>query len=261
MTILGKKSQAILSLLILLFFSPFSEIFGQKPDSQELEKTPVSLETDYALSSLPPRLRHDATVYLLDPEKGYYIAHKGFNGFVCFVARTEWEWGEFRKDIAVAISFDVEGSRTIFPVYKDVAAMRASGKFTATQVKNLVIDRIKKGIYKAPARSGISYMLAPLMRTYSGKPNSNYVMTMNMPHTMIYAPYLTNADIGGSQNEGPLVVNPGAFFLGKRKSPFGYIIFPVGETEKAKIIKDNKELLKRLTDYKGYFKLQKDGMR
>lgn len=229
----------------------------------QLEKIPAALETDFALSALPPQLRHDATVYLLDPNKGYYVAHKGSNGFICFVTRTEWEWGEFRKDEAAAISFDAEGARTMFPVCMDVAAMRATGKFTALQINNIVMDRIRKGIYKAPAKAGVSYMLAPVMRTYPGKPDHHDVMTMKMPHYMFYAPYVTNTDIGNIPNgqaDGPVVINPGAMWLGERKSPYGFIILPVGATETAKIINANKGLLKRLADYKAYFKVEAGSM-
>jgi len=250
-----KGFRRALSVLVVLFISIQS--FAQKTTDWQLEKMPVDLETDFALSCLPPQLRHNATVYLLDPQKGYYIAHKGTNGFICFVTRTEWEWAEFRKDIYTAISYDAEGTRTVFPVYLDVAAMRASGKFTALQIKNIVIDRIKKGTYKAPAKPGISYMLAPVMRTYPGNPDHHDVMTMNMPHYMFYAPYLTNADIGNIPNgqaDGPVVINPGALFLGERKSPYGYTIIGAGAPEKAKIISENKGLLKRLADYRPYLK-------
>ncbi len=258
---LAKKSRKGLLALITLFIAVQS--FAQKPGDWHLEKMPVSLETDFALSALPPQLRHNATVYLLDPKKGYYIAHKGSNGFLCFVSRTEWEWGEFRQDIVTAISYDAEGARTFFPVSLDVAAMRATGKFTPSQIKNIVIDRIRKGVYKAPARTGISYMLAPVMRTYPGKPDHHDVLTMNAPHYMFYAPYLTNTDIGNIPNgqaDGPVVINPGAMWLGERKSPYGFIILSAGATERAKIISDNKALLKRLIDYKPYFKAQAGSM-
>jgi hypothetical protein len=250
-----KKCRQALFLLAILFSAVQS--FAQKPADTKLDKMPVALETDYALSALPPQLRPGATVYLLDPAKGYYIARKGSNAFITFVMRTAWEWAEFRNDIVTAISYDAEGARAIFPIYEDVAAMRASGKFTAPQVRNIVIDRIKKGIYKAPARQGISYMLAPVMRTYPGKPDQHNVMTMQMPHYMFYAPYLTNADIGNipdGQADGPFLVNPEAMFLGKTKAPYGYIIVPAGEKERAKIVADNKGLLKRLADHKPYLK-------
>src|SRR5471030_2478584 len=234
------------------------QCFAQKPVADpQVDKMPVALETDYALSALPPQLRPGATVYLLDPAKGYYVARKGSNGFICFVMRTAWEWAEFRNDVVTAISYDAEGAKSIFPIYEEAAAMRASGKFTALQARNIILDKIKKGIYKAPARAGLSYMLAPVMRTYPAKPDDHTVLTMHMPHYMFYAPYLTNADIGNTpdgRQDGPMLVSPEAMFLGERKAPYAYIIVPAGEKEKAKILADNKDLLKRLADYSPYFR-------
>lgn len=258
---LAKKCRPSLLLAIFLFISIQS--FAQMPADWQLEKMPPALETDFALSSLPPQLRDGATVYLLDPAKGYYVARQGPNGFICFVARTEWEWGVFAKNEAAAISYDAEGARTIFPVYMDVAAMRASGKFTPLQIRDTVIDRISKGVYKAPSRTGISYMLGPVMRAYTGTPADTQVVTMSMPHYMIYAPYLSNTDIGNipdGQADGPFVINAGAMSLGQNKSPYGYIIIPAGATEKAKIIADNKDLMDRLIAYKSYFKVSSGGM-
>jgi hypothetical protein len=250
----SKKCRRVLFFILLL---SAAQCFAQTPADPKLDKMPVALETDFALSSLPPQLRPGATVYLLDPAKGYYVARKGTNGFICFVMRTAWEWAEFRNDIVTAISYDAEGARVIFPIYLDAAAMRASGKYTALETRNIIVDKIKKGIYKAPARPGISYMLAPLMRTYPAKPDQHTVMTMHGPHYMFYAPYLTNADIGNipeGQADGPFLVHPEAMFLGEKKAPYGYIIVLEGEKEKAKIVADNKVLLKRLADYKPYLK-------
>jgi len=56
-----------------------------------LDKMPRDLEVRYPLSALPPHLRADATTYVLDPDKGYELNHKGTNGFSCFVERTEHE--------------------------------------------------------------------------------------------------------------------------------------------------------------------------
>lgn len=231
---------------------------ARKPAGPQLDRMPVKLETDYALSSLPPQLRAGATVYLLDPAKGYYIARKGTNGFICFISRTEWQWAEFRNDVCTPISYDAEGARTIFPVYMDVAAMRASGKYTPVQVKNIVIDRVKKGIYKGPGRAGVSYMLAPVMRVYTGNADNNTVMTMEMPHYMFYAPHITNTDLGNIPNgqaDGPFVSDPSAVIFGQTKSPYGLIIVPAGEKEAAKIVADNKDLLKRLGDYRAFMRV------
>lgn len=237
-----------------------SVCLSQETAATKLEKMPPDLERDFALSALPFHLRKEATVYLLDPAKGYYLAKKGTNGFICYIERTAWEWGEFRNDVAAPISYDAEGARKIFTVAMDVAAMRASGKYTAKQVQGIIKDRISKGIYKAPSRSGISYMLAPLMRVYTGTPPNNQVMTMAMPHYMFYAPYLNNADIGGDTTNGPFVNNPDNAVLGDRKGPYGFIIMPAGKSERAEIIKANGDLLKRLVVYKSYYKINSSGM-
>lgn len=232
---------------------------GQTNNDWKLEKMPVDLETDFALSALPPHLRSGATVYLLDPAKGYYIARQGTNGFVCFIARTEWEWAEFRQDVATPISYDAEGNKTIMPIYIDVAAMRATGKCTPAQIKDTVVARIKAGYYKAPSRPGISYMEAPMMRVYtSSDPHNNNVASVSMPHYMYYAPYLTYKDLGidSASSQSPFLVNPDAWVLGNgHGGPYEYVITPLNEAETAKIQEAGMALLKRLADYKPYFKV------
>ena len=254
-TIVSEFKKIALFFFAILFLCIRSA--AQKTTDTQLEKWPVDLETDFALSSLPKHLQSGATVYLLDPQKGYYVGRQGSNGFICFVSRTEWEWEEFRNDLATPISYDAEGAKTIFPVYKDVAAMRASGQFTPAQIKDSVTKRIKEGIYKAPSRTGVSYMLAPLMRVYPTTPDNKIAITMSMPHYMFYAPYITYSDVGikPDAQEGLMMVNPGEWVLGKRKGPYGYIIIAANEGEKTKIVNDNKGLIKRLSDYKPYLKI------
>lgn len=236
---------------LLLFFSLTAtfNLLGQGPN-WELEKMPEPLETDFALSALPPHLRSDASIYLLDPKKGYYLSHKGSNGFVCFVDRTEWDRKEYRNDIASPISYDAEGARVIFPVYMDVAVMRASGKYSVGQIKDTVDARVKKGIYKVP-KPGISYMLGPLMRTFND--SGTKVITISVPHYMYYAPYLTAADFGCRKNTEAEPGEP--IVLGDGKSPHGYALFFASEKEKAKIVEAQKELLRRLAEYKPYFQI------
>jgi hypothetical protein len=249
------------ALWILLVLNTTIQGLGQTTGNWKLEKMPVDLETDFALSALPPQLRDAATVYLLDPEKGYYIGHQGSNGFVCFIIRTEWEWAEYRQDLATPISYDAEGARTILPVYLDVAAMRASGKYSPVEIRDTVIKRIRRGYYKAPSRPGISYMEAPMMRVYTGNPDNNHVASISMPHYMYYVPYLTYADIGLDSNvsQAPFLVNPDGMVLGgEQKGPYEYLISPLNEAETAKILASGQALLKRLEDYRAYFKV--DGM-
>jgi len=233
--------------LALIWLLAMTNLACAQSHDWELDKMPKDLETDFALSALPSHLRADASIYLLDPNKGYYISKKGTNGFICFVIRTEWERAQFRTDLYTPISFDAEGAKVIFPVYADAAAMRASGKFGAKQIKDTIDSRIEKGIYKSP-KPGISYMLGPVMRTFDDK---NVVVTMSIPHYMFYAPYLTAADLGctAKASEGEPIV------LGEGKSPHGFAIMMTGEKAKSKIVADQAQLVKRLAEYRPYLKI------
>ena len=231
-----------------------TSVFAQQTKSWLLDKMPADLETEYALSALPPHLREHATVYLLDPEKGYYMARQGTNGFSTFVNRTEWEHVEFAPDIYEPISYDSAGSKVYLTPFFDVAAMRASGKYTPSQIKDTIVKRVNNGTYKPASRVGVSYMLSPLLRVQTEQGIVNQVM----PHYMFYAPYLDDNDIGGSWISGsnqPFMVNSGKV-LDKSHSIFNFIIVPAGEDEKAKIIEEDKDLLRRLAEYKSILKIE-----
>ncbi len=248
---MARDCRRTLSFVAIVFVSFNS--FGQKSDDWKLERMPTDLETAFALSSLPPHLRDAATVYLLDPDKGYYIARQGTNGFSAFVNRTEWEWAEFVQDDYAAISYDEEGTKTYMPVFLDVAAMRASGKYRPSQIRDFIIKGVKDGKYKAPSRTGVSYMLSPLLRAHPGQEKE--IVNMVMPHYMFYAPRVDNKDIGGVWDaHSPYAINSGDI-LDKEHSIFNYIILPAGDTEKAGIIEENKDLLRRLAEYKPYLKV------
>lgn len=219
-----------------------------------LEKMPVDLETEFALSALPPRLREGATVYLLDPAKGYYVGRPGTNGFVTFVSRTEWERAEYRQDIFAAISFDPDGARSHMPVFLAVAEMRASGKYKPDEIRETIRKRVLDGIYQGPSRAGVSYMVSPLLRTYPDN-QAREVTNIVMPHYMFYAPRIDNTDIGAVwDGHGPFVIDSGAI-LDKQHSIFNFIIIPAGDTERAAIIEANKDLLRKLEAYKSFLKV------
>jgi len=84
---------------------------GQANDTA-LEPMSAKLETRFALSAAPPALREQATVYLLDPGKGYQLARKGRNGVTCIVERTAWELADFRNDIYIPLCYDAPGTKT-----------------------------------------------------------------------------------------------------------------------------------------------------
>ena len=219
---------------------------AQSGSQIKLERMPESLENRFALSALPPHLRDSATTYALDPQKGYVVDRKGTNGFSCIVMRTEWSWPQlaFRDDIFVPICYDDEGSKKMLPVWMDAAKLRAQG-LGPRQVYEETMKKFDNGTYQKPARAGISYMIAPFMRTYPS-PDATEVVTMSMPHYMFYAPNVKDADIGGK----PLSQYP--FALPQGPGPHDVIILLVGQAEKTKIVADSADLLSELCSYRKF---------
>jgi hypothetical protein len=243
----GSRSAVLLLLACMSCLAQTGKAGGSSDTpSPKLEKMPESLEARLALTALPPHLRDGATVYVLDPAQGYIVNRRGTNGFSCFVMRTEWMWPQFafRDDIFVPMSYDGEGSAKMMPVWMDVAQMRAHALLPKDVYKE-VMKRFGDGSYQKPARSGISYMIAPLMRTYPA-PNATEVVTFSGPHYMFYAPNIRDADIGGK----PFSQYP--FILPQGPGPHDVIILLVGEAEKAKILADSSDLLKELCTYRKY---------
>lgn len=232
----------------------------------KLQPLPQDLEIELALSSLPPHLRDGATVYILNPEKGFEVARNGTNGFHAFVARTgddtfrgSWPLKEYRDDILYPISFDEAGAKAQMRVFFDAAEMQAGGT-PPGELKKIIKERYKTGYYKAPERGGVSYMLSPILRTYLNPDQNGDVATNNVPHVMHYAPDVSNEDIGGaiptaeqmdymsrhghwpdSHYQYPFVILHG---------PHGFVVQFLGGTERAAINKEYEEMLERLCEIK-----------
>lgn len=128
-----RKAQAIVVVAVLLFaLAAGAEM--QTPKAMKIEPLPRDLEIQLALSALPPHLRDGATVYTLNPDKGFEVAREGTNGFHAFVARTgddsfrgSWPLTEYRDDILYPISFDAAGAKAQMRVFFDAAEMQAKG--------------------------------------------------------------------------------------------------------------------------------------
>jgi hypothetical protein len=216
---------------------------------KKIEPLPRDLEIQLALSALPPHLRENATVYVLNLRKGFEVARKGTNGFHALVARTgddafrgAWPLTEYRDDILYPIAFDSAGAKEPMRVFFDAAEMQAKGT-PSGELKRIIKDRYKTGYYKAPERAGISYMLSPILRTYENPEESDKVPTINSPHVMYYAPNVSKEDIGGGKPGGmyPHLIMPG---------PHGVIVQHLGVTEKQAINKEYGEMLQRLCKIK-----------
>jgi hypothetical protein len=177
------------------------------------------LETRLAVNALPKELRDGAAVMVLE-SNGYVKVRSGTNPFTCIVSR---RGGNFYP-----VCFDEEGTRTILAAFADDAVFRMKGS-TEQEIEQKLAEGFEQGRYRPPSRPGIAYMLSPA--TYmvnSGK------LERTPPHTMFYAPFLTNADIGGILGKTALVDRPG---------PHGMIIVLAGQKEREALMSESQSLV------------------
>jgi hypothetical protein len=147
-------------------------------------------EVALAISAAPAHLRDAATVFVFGRD-GYRRVRVGTNGFTCLVNRDGAQSGDRTLR---PTCWDGEGSRTIVPVMLRVGTLLAQGK-SAAAIRDDIDTGFRTGHFQAPTRVGIAYMLAGDVRdvdTATGAVRS----LAHPPHYMIYAPGVTNADIG-----------------------------------------------------------------
>lgn len=148
-------------------------------------------EIELALSAGPEHLRSDATVYVFG-KSGYTKIRSGGNGFTCMVNRDGNQAGDNHLK---PTCWDPEGSATIVPITLRVGELLAQGK-TADEIKQDIDAGFSAGRFRSPRKAGIAYMLkGDVQYDPKTKEVSN---TSFPPHYMIYAPGVTNADIGMS---------------------------------------------------------------
>lgn len=221
----------------------------------KLEKMPPQLETQFALSAAPPKVRSAASVYLLDPAKGYYLSHQGTNGVTCIVQRTDWEMPEYHDDVYWPVCYDALGTKTYLKTIMDAAALRAQGVSSAA-LSAEIAKRYRDKSYAVPDKAGVSYMVGPVMRAV-GPPDMK-VHTMAMPHLMFYAPFVTDKDIGAAPdfNDPSTLIYPFMDKHTKGEAEHSYIIQPLGQAETAKILSDEQRLVKDLCSYRDFLCLE-----
>src|ERR1700730_3568146 len=161
-------------------------------------------EIELALKAAPAHLRNDATVYVFG-KRGYEKARTGTNGFSCMVNRDGTQNGNYTL---LPTCWDPEGSRTILPVMLRVGELIAQEK-SAADIKRDIDDGFNQGRFHSPGKTGIAYMLAGDVK-FDPK-SGQFGSTTFPPHYMIYAPGVTNADIGVSKEA--LQKTPGLPFV------------------------------------------------
>lgn len=230
------------------------------PAAGKLEPLPRDLEIQLAQSALPPHLRDSATIYVLNPAKGFEIAHRGSNGFHALVARTgddtfrgSWPLREYRTDILYPIGFDAAGAQAQMRIFLDAAEMQAKG-MPAQRLKEIMRERYRTKYYPMPKRAGVAYMLAPVVRTFSNPDHDDGALTLNIPHVMYFSPNVSNEDVGGSmptaEEFGYLAEHrhwggtryPFVILTG----PYGYTVQFLGTAEREALTRQYDEILVRL---------------
>jgi hypothetical protein len=255
--ILSKSFSVVLSLMVCASAGAQSNTQSNEARSRGIEALPRDVEIELAASALPKHVRDNATIYVLDPRKGFEIARKGANGFHALVARTgddsfrgSWPLDQYSDDQLYPISFDSAGAKAHMQVFLDAAQAQAKG-MPANELKKLMQERFKTGYYKPPARAGISYMLAPIMRTYDDPETNPKMSTASHPHVMYFAPNVSGRDIGSGELGGmyPHIIMPG---------PHGLIVQALDTKEKAAINKQYAALVQKLCKLKQAWCLPKE---
>jgi len=158
-------------------------------DTQAL--LPRAQEIELALKAAPVHLRDEATVYTFG-KNGYEKVREGKNGFNCLVNRDGTQNG---AQSVYPTCWDPEGSRTILPVMLRVGELIARKK-SAAEIKRDIDDGFAQGRFQSPSKTGIAYMLAGDVKF--DQKTGQFGSIEFAPHYMIYAPGVTNADIGVS---------------------------------------------------------------
>ncbi|HKS07106.1 MAG TPA: hypothetical protein VJR92_12420 [Gemmatimonadaceae bacterium] len=183
-----------LALPALLVGLNVSALAAQSIDPRTVLKTVFSenVEKEMALSAAPEHLRAGATVYVFRAS-GYAKVQTGTNGFTCFVNRD----GFFYNSAAFKPTcWDAEGATSYVPVMLRVGELLAAGKLL-DEIRTDIDAGFKGGKYNRPKRTGVAYMLAGDVNldTSTGK-----ILSQAYPsHYMIYAPGVTNGDLGYSR--------------------------------------------------------------
>jgi hypothetical protein len=152
--------------------------------AQAYDEEAVAKEVRLARSAAPQAISEKAAVYVF-VHGNYILSDKGSNGFTCLVLRD----GDPSSRYPVCL--DPEWTRCELPEYLKEAELRAAG-MPDEKIEG-ELDRMRRnGSFPNPKRSGIAYMASPEMR-------GMYVVVKNgkiQPHVMIYAPGVTNSQIG-----------------------------------------------------------------
>jgi hypothetical protein len=149
-----------------------------------LTEIPAEQQMQLAMSAAPPEIARHATILLLG-SNGYVTARTGTNGFTCLVERQYLETLE-------PSCYDAEGGATTVQARIHLEELRAA-KIPEEEIERRINEHYQAGIFKAPSKPGLVYMLSPHNRVYNDRTKK---IIHAPPHLMLYAPYATQKDLG-----------------------------------------------------------------
>lgn len=152
---------------------------------------PQAVEAELALLAAPQHLRSGATIYVYD-ETGFTKYRDGINGFTCLLNRDAFFYGS--KSFKPTC-WDAEGAASYVPVMLRVGELLADGEST-DDMRADIEKGFEDGRFRSPAKTGIAYML---VGDVDLDPRTAEIRRTSFPgHYMIYAPGVTNEDLGYS---------------------------------------------------------------
>lgn len=201
---------------------------------------PIQEEVKLALSAAPFHLRSGATVYVYTSASGYTMHRQGNNGFTCLVNRDGFLYGSraFKPTC-----WDPNGKDSYVVVMLAVGRWLAAG-ITTAEIRARIDLGFDQGDFVEPEKVGIAYMLngdvdldlrtgRVLRHVFAG-------------HLMIYAPKISNADIGATESARRTDTGlPVVFAGGAGGDRLSYIITMVGHVGDGARLSEAKLLFQR----------------
>jgi hypothetical protein len=213
-----------LGLLAALALICGAGLHAQVPTYPPFRDYSMARDAELALvrTAAPSSIVDRATVKVLT-QNGYQVAREGDNGFTCLVMRgwsaptyTPNQFRDFSYDatIRAPICFDPIAARTVLPYYELRSTLGMAGK-TPVQIADAVASAYATGAL--PKREGVSFAYMWSAEQHLGQGIGHW-----RPHMMVFAPYYTNAMVGGNAFGSPLPQ-----LSDDAGTPFAVVVIPV----------------------------------
>ena len=179
---------------------------------------PVDIEAGLAVLGAPEHLRSGSTIYVYG-ENGFTKYRDGINGFTCLLNRDAFFYGgrSFKPTC-----WDAEGLNSYVPVMLRVGELLAAGE-SIEDIRADIDAGFQDGRFRRPEKTGIAYMV---VGDVDIDPNTGEIRRTAFPgHYMIYAPGVTNEDLGYSADASRIDRSlPFIFDRGAGGSELAYMI-------------------------------------